>query len=71
MRRDELMHRHPQDDLIIVEALTWMARQYAEGSKMWYHCWAMADEIAHAHGLTLVDAIKQREPLERQSQRRQ
>ncbi|ELZ08496.1 hypothetical protein C479_14193 [Halovivax asiaticus JCM 14624] len=31
---------------------------------MWHHCWAMVDEIAHEHGLTLVEAIEQREPLE-------
>ncbi|ELZ12626.1 hypothetical protein C479_04497 [Halovivax asiaticus JCM 14624] len=59
------MHRHPQDDLIIAEALIWMARQCSVGSEMWHHCWAMADEIALEHELALVEVIEQQEPLER------
>ncbi|WP_247729905.1 hypothetical protein [Halovivax limisalsi] len=58
------MYWHPQDDLILIEALLLMARLYPDNSEMYYHCWALADEIAYDHGLTLADALRQRVPLE-------
>ena len=51
--------RHPQDDLRIVEALTWMADCYPRGLER-ERCWRLAEEIAAEHGLTVDDAIGQR-----------
>ena len=52
--------RHPQTDLLIVEALTWMADCYPPGETR-ERCWALAEEIAAEHGLTVDDAIYQRD----------
>ena len=51
--------RHPQDDLRIVEALTWMGDAYPPGAER-ERCWRLAEEIAAGHGLTVDDAIGQR-----------
>ncbi|SIR99019.1 hypothetical protein SAMN05421809_3171 [Natronorubrum daqingense] len=53
------MH-HPQDDLLIVYALTLLAQEYKVAQK---EEWALslADGIAEQHGLTVSDAIRQLE----------
>ena len=56
--------RHPQDDLRIVEALTWMGDAYPPGLER-ERCWRLAEEIAAEHGLTVDDAIGQRVTTER------
>ncbi|APX98394.1 hypothetical protein BB347_16940 (plasmid) [Natronorubrum daqingense] len=54
-----IMH-HPQDDLLIVYALTLLAQEYKVAQK---EEWALslADGIAEQHGLTVSDAIRQLE----------
>ena len=54
--------RHPQEDLRIVEALTWMADCYPPGIER-ECCWRLAEEIAAEHGLTVDDAINQRQTV--------
>lgn len=52
--------RHPQDDLLIAEALVRYAHDLEEGEPLRAErAWELADEIAEQHGLTLPDAMKQ------------
>lgn len=53
--------RHPQDDLLIVFALTELARAHTE-TPTETHALELADEIAGKHGLTPADAVQQLEP---------
>lgn len=50
--------RHPQDDLLIVYALTSLAREHKQTEK---EEWALdlAAEITEQHGLTISDAVCQ------------
>ena len=62
MTRPPADMRHPQDDLRIVEALTWMADAYPPSTEREL-CWQLAEEIAAEHGLTVDDAIGQRDAV--------
>ena len=50
----------PQSDLIIIEALTWMAECYPPGATR-ECCWLLAEDLAAEHGLDLADSIGQRD----------
>lgn len=52
--------RHPQDDLLIVEALVELARGY-KGTPTEDYALELAVEIVNQHGLTAAKAIRQRE----------
>lgn len=52
--------RHPQDDLLIVYALSLLAREH-KGTEREDRALNLAAEIADQHGLAVSDAIRQLE----------
>ncbi|WP_312909729.1 hypothetical protein [Natronosalvus caseinilyticus] len=52
--------RHPQDDLLVVETLVEYAHDHVDAEPgRADQAWALADELAASHGLTLEDAVRQ------------
>lgn len=52
--------RHPQDDLLIAEALVRHAYDLEETEPLRAErAWQLADQVVEKHGLTLADAMKQ------------
>ncbi len=52
--------RHPQDDLLIVYALSRVAQEYKD-TPTEDHAYELAAEIANQHGLTAAEAVRQME----------
>ncbi|UTF55833.1 hypothetical protein [Natronosalvus rutilus] len=52
--------RHPQDDLLVVEALVEYAHDHADAEPgRADRAWTLADDLAASHGLGLEDAVRQ------------
>lgn len=51
--------RHPQDDLLLLEALVEYSQSDYVTPKRADRAWLLADELAASHGLALEDAVCQ------------
>lgn len=59
-----MLERHPQDDLLVVEALVELSHQYDDVDPgRAARAWVLADDLAATHGLTVEDALRQRREL--------